>query len=142
MYSLISIRIRASSESNSSRAITFASSVFPTPVLPKKINVPIGFLGSFRPALFLWIARTTFFTASSCPITFPLSTLSICANLSSSFLPTFVTGTPLIIETTSATFSSVTICFRSLISLSHSCCARFSSIIRRSSSSLYFLASK
>ena len=119
MYSLMSILINASSESNNSRAITFANSVLPTPVVPRKINVPIGLLGSFNPALFLWMAFTTFFTASSWPITFPLSKLSILANLSISFLPTFVTGTPDIIETTSATFSSVTTSFFSFTSLSH-----------------------
>jgi len=33
------------------RASSFANSVLPTPVGPKKINEPIGFLGSFNPAL-------------------------------------------------------------------------------------------
>ena len=41
-YSLISTRTRASSSSNMNSASAFASSVLPTPLLPRKINEPIG----------------------------------------------------------------------------------------------------
>ena len=53
MYSLMSMRIRASCESNRVVVKTFASCVLPTPVWPRKINEPIGFLGFFKPARFL-----------------------------------------------------------------------------------------
>ena len=49
----MSILIKESSESNKFLASALASSVLPTPVGPKKIKVPIGFLGSFKPTLFL-----------------------------------------------------------------------------------------
>ncbi len=94
--------------SNNSLASTFANCVLPTPVCPKKINDPIGLLGSFNPARFLCIALTTFPTASSCPITLPL----ICSGNFESFLLSvcaiLFTGMPDIIETTSATLSSLT----------------------------------
>src|ERR1041384_3645439 len=48
MYSLMSMRIKESSLSNKYVASTFANSVLPTPVGPRKINEPIGsfiFLG-------------------------------------------------------------------------------------------------
>jgi hypothetical protein len=46
----MSILIKASSLSNKYLANTFANCVLPTPVGPKKINEPIGLLGSFNPA--------------------------------------------------------------------------------------------
>ncbi len=49
----MSILIKESSESNNSRAKTFANWVLPTPVCPKKIKEPIGLFGSFKPTLFL-----------------------------------------------------------------------------------------
>ena len=51
MYSLISMRIMLSSLSKSNFVNSFASCVLPTPVGPRKINEPIGLLGSFNPAL-------------------------------------------------------------------------------------------
>ena len=81
MYSLMSIRTKASSESNNSLANTLANWVFPTPVCPKKMKEPIGLFGSFNPVLFLWIDRAIFITASSCPITLPLSSSGNLANL-------------------------------------------------------------
>ena len=53
MYSLISILIKFSSDSNISDAKTFANCVLPTPVCPRNMKDPIGLLGEFRPALFL-----------------------------------------------------------------------------------------
>ena len=54
-----------SSLSNKLWANAFASSVFPTPVGPKKINEPIGRFGSLIPALALNTASETRPTASS-----------------------------------------------------------------------------
>ena len=119
MYSLISILIKESSESNNSRASTFANCVLPTPVWPKKIKDPIGLFGSFNPTLFLCIAFTTFVTAISCPTTFPLISCGNSCNFSVSASATLFTGIPVIIETTSATLSSVTISLFCLESSSH-----------------------
>src|SRR5436189_117138 len=48
MYSLMSMRIMLSSLSKSDSASARASSVLPTPVGPRKMNEPMGRLGSFR----------------------------------------------------------------------------------------------
>ena len=53
MYSLMSTLIKESAPLKSSEDSIFANCVFPTPVCPKKINDPIGLLGSLIPALFL-----------------------------------------------------------------------------------------
>ena len=53
IYSDISILIIASSVSNKYSDNDFANSVLPTPVGPKKMKEPIGFLGFFNPTLFL-----------------------------------------------------------------------------------------
>ena len=45
-YSLISIRVSIVSSSKRISASAFASSVFPTPVVPRKMNEPMGRLGS------------------------------------------------------------------------------------------------
>src|SRR5579885_2450038 len=65
MYSDISRRIMLSSPPKSSAASAFASSVFPTPVGPRKRNEPIGRFGSFRPARERRMARATAAMASS-----------------------------------------------------------------------------
>ncbi len=65
MYSDISILIIASSSPNIASAKAFESSVFPTPVGPKNINEPIGFLGSLRPTLERLIAFDNASTAGS-----------------------------------------------------------------------------
>ncbi len=49
MNSDMSIRIRACSLSNMNSASALASSVFPTPVGPRKMKEPIGRFGSCRP---------------------------------------------------------------------------------------------
>ena len=123
MYSLMSIRTKASSESNNSFARTLANWVLPTPVWPKKINEPIGLFGSFNPARFLWMDFAIFITASSCPITLPLISSGSLANLLLSVCAIRFTGIPVIIETTSATLSSVTVTLLSFASFSHCSCA-------------------
>jgi len=65
----ISTRISASSLPNIASARAFESSVFPTPVGPRKRNEPIGLSGSLRPTLPLLIALAIELTASSWPIT-------------------------------------------------------------------------
>ena len=50
MNSLMSILMSASSLPNMNSASALASSVLPTPVGPRKMNEPIGRLGSLRPA--------------------------------------------------------------------------------------------
>ena len=104
----MSIRIKASSESNNSLAKTLANWVLPTPVCPKNINDPIGRFGSFKPARLRCIDFAIFPTASSCPITLFFNNSGSFANLLLSVCAIRFTGIPVIIETTSATLSSVT----------------------------------
>ena len=56
MYSLMSTRIRASRSAKRNSARARASSVFPTPVGPLKMNDPMGRRGSLRPARLLRMA--------------------------------------------------------------------------------------
>ncbi len=141
MYSLMSIRTKASSESNNSLAKTFANCVFPTPVWPKKINEPIGRLGSFNPARFLWIERAILITASFWPITLLSISSGSLANLLLSVCAIRFTGIPVIIETTSATLSSVTWIRLLFASSSHCSWAIAKSFSRRFSSSRSLAAS-
>ena len=69
IYSDISSRIMHSSEPNSSSARVLHSSVFPTPVGPRKRKDAAGRCGSFRPTRERRIARETALTASGCPMT-------------------------------------------------------------------------
>ena len=119
IYSLISTLIKASSLSNNSLARIFASCVFPTPVCPRNMNEPIGFLGSFNPALFLWIDLTTFSIALSWPIIFSLTKDVSLDNLLLSDCFNLFRGIPVIIDTTSAILSSLTISLFFLHSSSH-----------------------
>jgi hypothetical protein len=57
MYSDISILTRDDSSLKRNHASAFASSVFPTPVGPRKKKEPIGFLLDLRPALERRMAR-------------------------------------------------------------------------------------
>src|SRR5690606_13964138 len=141
IYSLISILIKASSESKISLAITFASWVLPTPVCPKNMNEPIGLFGSFSPALFLWIDLAILLTASSCPITFPLMVSGNSASFLPSVLAILLTGMPVIIATTSATCCSVTTILLFLESSSHFSWAIANSFSIFFSSSLHAAAS-
>ncbi len=69
MNSLMSTLMSASSLPNMNSARALASSVLPTPVGPRKMNEPIGRLGSLRPARARRTARETVPIASSWPIT-------------------------------------------------------------------------
>ena len=140
----MSIRMRFSSESNISRASIFANWVFPTPVCPKKIKEPMGLSGAFNPARLRWMDFTTFSTASCWPMMlFPIMALRL-ASLSFSVLTIFCTGTPVIMETTSAIWVSFTSTRLSFDSSSHFSCAamrlrstRFSSSRKRAASSYF-----
>ena len=112
MYSLMSILTMFFSESKRYSAKAFASSVLPTPVGPRKMKLPIGRFGSERPARFLLIALQTRSTASSCPITRFLSSVSMFCNFSSSPCIILDTGIPVQVLTTSDTSSSVTSSFK------------------------------
>ena len=57
MYSLMSTRISACGSANRNFASARASSVFPTPVGPEKMNEPIGRFGSLSPARLRRIER-------------------------------------------------------------------------------------
>ena len=85
-----------------------ATSVFPTPVGPKKINEPIGLRGSFIPLRALIIALETNSIASSWPLT--LFFKLVCNDNSFSFSPptNFWTGTLVQRDTISAILSSDT----------------------------------
>ena len=141
MYSLMSILIKESSESNNSLANTLANWVLPTPVCPRKIKEPIGLLGSFNPTLFLWMAFTTLATAWSWPTTFPFIIWGSSPSLWLSASATLFTGIPVIIETTSATLSSVTTSLFNLESSSHCCWAECNAASMFFSSSRSFAAS-
>ena len=108
IYSLISIRTIFVSSSNRLSASALASSVLPTPVGPRNIKEPIGFVSSLMPALERIIASVTLLIPSSCPITLLWSSLSrfnvFCRSLSVSF----ATGIPVHRDTIRPISSSVT----------------------------------
>mmetsp|Transcript_24046 Transcript_24046/g.81225 ORF Transcript_24046/g.81225 Transcript_24046/m.81225 type:complete len:496 (+) Transcript_24046:282-1769(+) len=109
MYSDMSIRTIASSESKSASATAFASSVLPTPVGPRNMSDAVGLSGSLSPARDRWIASATASTASSCPATrcrsWSASMRIFCASVANIFL----SGTPVHCDTTAATSSSPTV---------------------------------
>ncbi len=108
MYSDMSIRTSACSESNMNSARALASSVLPTPVGPQKRKLPIGWSGSARPARERRRAPATASTASSWPITRWCRRSSMWISFSTSPSSMRLTGTPVHLETTCATSSSVT----------------------------------
>ena len=120
MYSLISIRIKASEEPNIYFANSLARRVLPTPVGPKNINVPIGLLGSLSPTRLLRIALTSLSTAESCATTLERRSSFILASFIPSACAIRCTGMPEIMETTSAISSSSTVCLFCLILASQS----------------------
>ncbi len=108
MNSDMSIWTSASSLPNMNSASALVSSVLPTPVGPRKMNEPIGRLGSFRPARARRTALEIASMASSCPTMRSCSASSICSRRSDSSWAICVTGMPVHIETTSAMSSAVT----------------------------------
>ena len=108
MYSDMSMRTIACSESNMNSASARASSVLPTPVGPMNRKVPIGRLGSWSPARERRSAFETASTASSWPITRSCRRSSMWISFSTSDSISFETGMPVHLATTSATSSSST----------------------------------
>ena len=108
MYSDMSMRTSAFSESNRHSASALASSVLPTPVGPRKKKLPMGRLGSERPARLRRTAAATALTASFWPMTRLCSSPSRFLSLSISPCIIFETGTPVQELTTSAISSLVT----------------------------------
>ena len=100
------MRFFSVSKRASDRAL--ASSVFPTPVGPRKMKEPIGLFSSLRPALALRIASETALTPASCPITLLCSISGSFRSFSLSLSTSLLTGMPVQPEMTSAISSSVT----------------------------------
>ena len=108
MYSLMSMRTMAVSSSNRKAASALVSSVLPTPVGPRKMNEPIGRLGSCRPARARRTAVETASTASRWPTTRLASASSMRSSLSRSPSSIRSTGMPVQRETIWAMWSGVT----------------------------------
>jgi hypothetical protein len=108
MNSLMSILMSASSLPNMNSASARASSVFPTPVGPRKMNEPIGRFGSLSPARARRTALETMPIASSWPMTRPWRASSMWSSRSDSSWAIRVTGMPVHIATTWAISSSST----------------------------------
>ena len=108
MYSDMSIWIKASRSPNMNSAKVWARKVLPTPVGPRKMKEPIGRRGSLRSARERRSALEIATTASSCPTTFPFSSVSICSSFSVSFCSIRCSGTPVTFETTDIISSAVT----------------------------------
>ena len=106
MYSDMSTWIIASSSPNRNSASVRASSVFPTPDGPRKMNEPVGRFGSLIPARARRIDFATATIASSWPITRLCSSSSIRTSLCDSASVSLKTGMPVHIETMSAISSS------------------------------------
>ena len=81
MYSDMSMRTMASSSSKRNSARARAVSVLPTPVGPRKMKLPMGRLGSLRPARLRRMALATTVSASSWPMTRWRRRSSICDEL-------------------------------------------------------------
>ena len=109
MNSLMSILMSASSLPNMNSARALASSVFPTPVGPRKMNEPIGRLGSLSPARARRTALAMISIASCWPMTRSWSASSMCSSRSDSCSEMRVTGMPVHIATTWAISSSPTV---------------------------------
>ena len=116
IYSDISSLVIEEFESNIILAVTLLSSVFPTPVGPKKRKLANGLLGSFRPVLDLLMESATALIALSWPIIFSLRIDSRLKSLSFSDWFKFCTGIEVHFETTSAISSKVTSCLKRLVS--------------------------
>ncbi len=108
IYSDMSMRMMALSSPNMASARDLHSSVFPTPVGPRKRKEPVGRLGSFRPTRPRRMARATAWTASSWPTTRLWRISSIRSRRLPSSSVRRVTGMPVQPATTAAMSSAVT----------------------------------
>jgi len=100
----------AFSSSNRNSASARAVSVLPTPVGPRKMNEPMGRLGSCSPLRDRRTALATAWTASFCPTTRCSSRSSIRTSFSRSPSSIRATGMPVQAATTLAMSSSETSC--------------------------------
>ena len=91
------------------------------------MNAPIGWLGSFSPTRLRCIAFTIFSMALSCATTLAFSSSAMRLSRAPSLSAIRCTGTPDVIETTSATASSVTMSRVSSLPSDHSLFCRSSS---------------
>ena len=125
MYSDMSMRTIACSVSKRNSASALASSVFPTPVGPRKRKLPSGRLGSLNPARARRTAFATASTASSCPTSRRLMFASMFSSFCFSPSSSRLTGMWVQREMTFAMSSSLTSSFSSAPSfwtfLSSSC---------------------
>ncbi len=126
MNSDMSIRISACSLSNMNSASALASSVFPTPVGPRKMKDPIGLFGSWRPERALRRALETAAIPSSCPMTRCRRRSSIRMSFWTSLSIMRETGIPVQLATTSATSSASTSSFSICLSFCASASFPFS----------------
>src|SRR6266568_2280213 len=108
MFSDMSSWISASSSPNRNSARALDSSVFPTPLGPRKMNEPLGRLGSFRPARVRRIDLDTAVTASPWSTMRLWSSSSMRSSFSVSSSVSLKTGMPVQIDRTSAISSSST----------------------------------
>src|ERR1700692_2675006 len=99
MYSDMSMRISERSSSNKNSARARASSVLPTPVGPRKMNEPMGRLGSLRPARERRRALATRSKAGSWPTTRWRRRSSMVTSFFTSPSSIFETGMPVHLET-------------------------------------------
>ena len=106
MYSDMSIRTIDSSSPKRNSASVRPSSVLPTPEGPRKMNEPLGRLGSLRPARERRMALDTASMAAFCPMTRLWSSSSIRISFWVSASVSLNTGMPVHIETMSAISSS------------------------------------
>src|SRR6266508_4028630 len=133
----MSRRTMARSSPNMNSASARASSVFPTPVGPRKTNEPIGRFGSCKPERARRSALATASTALCCPTTRWCSRSSMWISFSVSPSSRRETGIPVQRPTTSATSSSSTSSFPIG---SESGSARFSSSFSRVGSFPYLIS--
>ncbi|CAB4588301.1 unannotated protein [freshwater metagenome] len=116
----MSSEMSASSSSNRNSARAFASSVFPTPVGPAKMNEPEGRLGSLSPARVRRMVLDRTEIASSWPMTRWCSDFSIMSRRALSSSVSLKTGIPVACARTSAIIPSSTFPNSPLSPLRHS----------------------
>ena len=110
------MRVIMLSSSKRYSANALASSVLPTPVVPKNINDPIGRRSSCNPARLRRIASATASIASSCPTILLCNSSSRLRSFSRSLCSIFLTGIPVALATLSAISSASTSSFNNLFS--------------------------
>ena len=119
-YSDMSILIIASISPNIYSARAFTVSVLPTPVGPKNIKDPLGFLWLATPVLDLLITLHNASTALSWPMIIFFISLDIALIILRSSVPNLLTGIPVCVEIVSAISETLICLFDFLSDSSHS----------------------